>query len=163
MSGAAIEMTAHEHGDTGTVMRYQLKSTGHSSERYGVCEVCGQHASEVFHLTSYMLYERKGRGALNGFGWTCGIDLFGHADCLRARRIGAPVMTLNPEYARYRDANFRARANGVEILIGRDTQGYKAYIADRYEGLFPTLARAWRFASTAVAHPEQRRPITEFA
>ena len=28
--------------------RYQLRSTNYSSARYGLCEVCGEHASEVF-------------------------------------------------------------------------------------------------------------------
>lgn len=31
------------------VFRYRMKSTGASSHKYGNCEVCGQHASEVFH------------------------------------------------------------------------------------------------------------------
>ena len=27
--------------------RYRIKSTGHSSRRFGVCEVCGGHCAEV--------------------------------------------------------------------------------------------------------------------
>lgn len=59
------------------------------------------------------------------------------------------------------DANFRQEINGVDVLIGRDAEGFKAYIADRYEGLFTTLLRAYQFAATAANHPERRRPITE--
>lgn len=161
MTRAAIEITAHEHGTA--VMRYRLNSTGYSSERYGVCEHCKQHASEVFHLTSYMLFERQGAGGLSGFGWAHGFNLFGHADCLKARRIGCPVLTINPGYGHYNDANFRALVCGVEILIGCEREGFKVYIGDRYEAIRPTLAAAYRFAEEAVKHPDRRRPITAAA
>lgn len=155
MSNPTIEITVHEYG--ATVLRYRLKSTGHSSTRYGVCEVCNQHTNEVFHLTSQMLYERKQNGS--GFGWTGSYCLcvFGHFECLKARRIGSPVMTLTGEGV---DANFRALINGTDVLIGRDAEGFKAHIADRYEGLFSSLTRAARFARMAANHPERRRRIT---
>lgn len=157
MNQAALEITAHEY--SGTVFRYRLKSTGHSSDRYGKCEVCDQHASEVFVLSSYMLYERKRSG---DFGWTHGFMLFGHAECLKSRRVGPPVMTLNLEYAKYKDANFRALVNGTEVLIGRDREGFKVYIGDAYEALRSTLSAAYRFAEEAANHPERRRPVTVF-
>lgn len=155
MTSPAMEITVHEYG--ATVLRYRLKSTGHSSDRYGVCEVCKQHTSEVFHLTCQMLYERKQHGG--GFGWTgahC-VCVFGHVECLKARRIGSPVMTMTGEGA---DANFRVVVNGMDVLIGRDAEGFKAHIADRYEGLFPSLTRAFQFAQVAANHPERRRPVT---
>ena len=43
---------------------YELKTTGASSEKYGVCEVCGKHASEVFFLTDKNNY------------------MYGHKECL---------------------------------------------------------------------------------
>jgi hypothetical protein len=59
--------------------RYRLSSTGGSSAKYGPCEVCGQHATEVFQQTEEQAYEE---------GWTqheCQ-RLFGHEDCLLAKR-----------------------------------------------------------------------------
>ncbi|MDY4127609.1 hypothetical protein [Peptostreptococcus porci] len=56
--------------------RYILKSTNESSKKYGVCEVCGKHVSEVYH----QIEERKYTG-----GWTqhnCK-NLFGHEECLK--------------------------------------------------------------------------------
>jgi hypothetical protein len=159
MSHPVIETTVHE--SAGAVLRYRLKSTEQSSERLGACEVCNQHASEVFHLTGARLYDRAGERGTGpvGFGWThdnC-ICVFGHADCLKSRRIGAPVMTLTDDR---NDAGFRAVINGIDVCIGRDSEGFKVYIADRYEGLFSTLVRAYRFAESAALHPERRRPIT---
>ncbi|CAM2198431.1 conserved protein of unknown function (plasmid) [Paraburkholderia kururiensis] len=157
MTRNALEITAHEHGNT--VFRYRMKTTGASSDRYGACEVCNQHASEVFHLTSAMLYDRKSNGG--GFGWTlyhC-LSLFGHRECLEGRRIGEPVMPLGAETC---DANFRAVINGTEVLIGRDNEGFKVYIADRYEALHSTLLEAYRFAHNAAHSPERRRALTAF-
>ena len=54
---------------------YRLKTTGYSSERYGPCEVCGEHCSEVFYQV-----ESKG-----GSRHKCR-DLFGHETCLVAAR-----------------------------------------------------------------------------
>ncbi|KDR28522.1 MULTISPECIES: hypothetical protein [Caballeronia] len=157
MNAQALHITVHEHGNA--VFRYRMKTTGSSSERYGACEVCNQHASEVFHLTSAMLYDRKSAGG--GFGWTpyhC-LSLFGHRECLEARRIGQPVMTLDADT---NDANFRAVINGRDVLIGRDCEGFKVYIADSYEALRPSLLDAYRFAQHAAHHPERRRPVTAF-
>ncbi|RQR60686.1 hypothetical protein [Burkholderia sp. Bp9015] len=154
MTAPALETTAHEHG--GTVFRYRLKSTGQSSAYYGVCEACNQHVSEVFVLTGAMLYQRKG----GDFGWTgyhC-VTVFGHAECVKGRRIGAPLLVLSDDA---RDPNLRATLNGRDVLIGRDSEGFKVYIDDAYEALRRDLRLAVEFAQRAVTHPEQRRPITE--
>ena len=61
--------------------RYRLTSTGDSSEKYGACEVCGKHASEVFQQAEERAFEG---------GWTqyqCR-RLFGHEGCLIAQRRG---------------------------------------------------------------------------
>lgn len=65
--------------------RYTLKSTGHSSAKFGLCEVCGKHVSEVFVQTEMQFYEDE-----FGSGWTyyeCE-DYFGHERCLRSKRGG---------------------------------------------------------------------------
>lgn len=62
-----------------TVYRYRMESTGDSSAKYGPCEVCGKHCTEIFHQVEERRY---------GNEWTqagCNND-FGHADCLKAKR-----------------------------------------------------------------------------
>lgn len=59
--------------------RYKLINTGYSSSRYGLCEICNKHVSEVFH----QIEEKKYSG-----GWTrhnCH-NLYGHSKCLKAER-----------------------------------------------------------------------------
>ncbi|KWK80778.1 hypothetical protein WM15_23110 [Burkholderia ubonensis] len=159
MSAMAIETTIHDAA--GVVLRYRLKGTGQSSDRLGACEVCNCHASDVFHLTGAMLYERVAKPDNDParFGWTHhkSIDVFGHRDCVTSRRAGTQVMTLTDDRG---DPNFRTVIGGVDVLIGRDAEGFKVYIADRYEAVRSTLLRAYRFAEEAVNHPERRRPIT---
>jgi hypothetical protein len=154
-----LETTVHDAD--GEVYRYRMKATGQSSARLGACEICGQHASDVYHLIGERLYERTYRPhrAPDRFGWTrheCAA-IFGHFDCLAARRKGVEVMKAPHGQA---DGSFRLEINGVDVLIGRDEEGFKAYIADRYEGLFSTLKRAHDFVDMAANHPERRRPIT---
>lgn len=81
------------HPAPGT-FRYRLTPTGRSSERYGPCEVCHQHASEVFHLVEERAYALHGPGLPpedpHATGWTrsgCQ-DLFGHEACLLQARRG---------------------------------------------------------------------------
>lgn len=65
--------------------RYSLEYTGRSTHSLGNCEVCGQHAEEVFHQTEERYYVYKGLGRV---GWTtygCR-SLFGHKSCLLAAR-----------------------------------------------------------------------------
>ena len=64
--------------------KYRIKSTGDSSAKFGPCEVCGKHASEVF----YQVEERKYTRYDDSTGWTryeCR-DFFGHEKCLRGQR-----------------------------------------------------------------------------
>jgi hypothetical protein len=63
---------------------YRLKNTGSSSQRLGKCEVCDQHASEVF-----LQVESRGFEIEPGFDryTEAGCDsLFGHRDCLISRQ-----------------------------------------------------------------------------
>ena len=72
---------------TTTGFRYRLHSTGGSSVKYGPCEVCGQHATEVFHQTEETSYEG---------GWTqygCR-SVFGHKDCLTQQQRGDVVTRM---------------------------------------------------------------------
>jgi len=65
--------------------RYKLEYTGRSTHSLGNCEVCGQHADEVFHQTEEQHYEYKRYGRA---GWTtygCR-SLYGHKSCLLAAR-----------------------------------------------------------------------------
>ena len=59
--------------------RYNLKSTGNSSIKYGKCEVCKQHATEVFRQSEEREYA-PGKWSMSS------IDLFGHEQCLISRR-----------------------------------------------------------------------------
>ena len=62
---------------------YQLKSTGSSSSKYGVCEVCNEHVSEVFHQV-----EKKDFFSIvtNKIEQQYIQDLFGHEKCLIGRQ-----------------------------------------------------------------------------
>lgn len=60
--------------------RYKMNSTESSSNKYGVCEVCGKHVSEVYHQIEEKQY--------NETRWTqhgCN-NLFGHKECLEKSR-----------------------------------------------------------------------------
>ncbi len=60
--------------------RYILKGTGESSGRYGACEVCKDHCTEVFYQVEEQEYQPD--------KWTryeCH-DLFGHKECLESKQ-----------------------------------------------------------------------------
>jgi len=66
--------------------RYQLHNTGESSAKYGDCEICGRHASEVWFQTEERTYAPL-PGETGPF-WThegC-VDLFGHKKCLLSKQ-----------------------------------------------------------------------------
>lgn len=63
--------------------RYKLTNTQESSKKYGVCEVCGKHVSEVYHQIEERQYSIN-----DEIGWTqhkCN-NLFGHKECLEKSR-----------------------------------------------------------------------------
>lgn len=67
--------------------RYKLVSTGDSSARYGNCDVCGKHVTEVFIQREERRYRFEHNGKIYE-GWTgegCHY-LFGHKECLIAKR-----------------------------------------------------------------------------
>ena len=60
--------------------RYSLRSTGHSSSRYGNCEVCNLHVSDVHIQIEEQEYEPE--------RWThfeCK-TIFGHKECLVSKQ-----------------------------------------------------------------------------
>ena len=66
-------------GVPGPTYRYRLTNTGHSSARFGPCEVCGLHVSEVYIQIEQREFES---------GWTgyeC-FSYFGHEACLRGKQ-----------------------------------------------------------------------------
>lgn len=60
------------------VKKYTLRSTGDSSARYGICEVCAKHCSEVHIQQEYTQYA-PGQ-------FTHDDALMGHAHCLQSVR-----------------------------------------------------------------------------
>jgi hypothetical protein len=68
--------------------RYRISSTEASSDKYGKCEVCGKHASEVFLQTEEQYYTIERNGETIHEGWTrheCN-SYFGHEACLLSKR-----------------------------------------------------------------------------
>lgn len=60
---------------------YRIRSTGYSSKRYGSCEICGEHASEVFIQSETETVTDSG-GTFEAIGDTA----FGHESCLMESR-----------------------------------------------------------------------------
>ena len=68
--------------------RYRIANTGESSRRYGSCDVCGKHASEVYIQIEERKYTVEFASGKKHTGWTqygCR-TLFGHKDCLLSAR-----------------------------------------------------------------------------
>jgi hypothetical protein len=72
--------------------KYRLETTGDNSAKYGLCEVCHQHVSEVFMQTESRWFDGQ-----HGCGWTyhrCRVTVFGHKTCLeRLQRTAVPLPT----------------------------------------------------------------------
>ena len=60
--------------------RYNLRSLGASSVKYGPCEVCGGHVSDVFYQSEERQYTTP-EGEVSYTRYQCK-DLFGHEKCL---------------------------------------------------------------------------------
>ncbi len=65
--------------------RYRISSTGDSSEKYGKCQCCNKHASEMFQQVEekigYSHYLKR-----TCYGLTNNKNLFGHKECLEQTR-----------------------------------------------------------------------------
>lgn len=61
---------------------YRLKSTGASSDKYGLCEICNKHCSEVFGQTEVkgFIFESKVEKYAEGG------RIYGHLDCLKSKQ-----------------------------------------------------------------------------
>jgi len=53
----------------------KMTSTGSSSAKYGLCEICGEHVSEVWM-----------RSVKDSAGYYVGRHAFGHAECLKVAK-----------------------------------------------------------------------------
>jgi len=62
---------------------YRLTNTNESSQKYGECEVCGKHVSEVFSQQEERSYQFEGRERWTQHKCHC---LFGHKECLLCQR-----------------------------------------------------------------------------
>ena len=69
--------------------RYRLRNTHESSDRFGACEVCNKHVSEVWLQTEERQYiHGKGSDLEGEIGWThhnC-FRYFGHLICLESKQ-----------------------------------------------------------------------------
>lgn len=105
---------------------YKLTSTGYSSARYGACEVCGKHASEVFIQSEKRRFIRHTGEA----GWTehgCRGHLFGHRECLEASRANPHHVVFNTDF--YPSAT-ESESDQAKTLQGQLTEhGYFAHYA----------------------------------
>lgn len=96
---AVTRHAQHDGAPEGTI-RYEIKSSGGSSVKYGPCEVCGKHASEVFHQWATVAFKdddyKPPRTAWTYHG--APRSLWGHEECLiKARQPGAVVVRENPK------------------------------------------------------------------
>jgi hypothetical protein len=65
--------------------RYRIESTGSSSARFGVCEVCKLPVSDVhYQVEEEQIADEDGGGWMYG-----GHTLFGHRECLEKQRRDA--------------------------------------------------------------------------
>ena len=71
---------------------YRIRSTGESSSRYGPCEVCREHCSDVHLQVELRFYSHEHNGErYEGLTRHGCHTLFGHAACLTRRRQSAPL------------------------------------------------------------------------
>lgn len=62
----------------------RMRSTGHSSARFGPCEVCGGHASDVWIERALAVYEDENGEQFESYRGAPGIT-FGHRGCFVRR------------------------------------------------------------------------------
>ena len=71
---------------------YRLTNMEHSSKRYGPCEVCGEHVSDVHLQSEYVQGWKQGES-----NWKVTEDSpkFGHEQCLKNLRKAGKVIEIN--------------------------------------------------------------------
>lgn len=89
-----MQIIDHPATFTAGQYHYRITSMRFSSERFGRCEVCNTHCSEVFFQVEEQYYVHSALGKFpERAGWTqheCN-SLFGHEQCLVGRRRGTFV------------------------------------------------------------------------
>ncbi|MEX4004171.1 hypothetical protein AB4Y38_35405 [Paraburkholderia sp. EG285A] len=131
-----------------TVRRYRLVNLGYSSERYGVCEVCAEHVSEVHYQTHERLF--MDRHATpdhpHRFGWTNVSGTFGHRTCLERARKGDTQLPVQPEVEHAAHA-WPARIAAKPVTVRCAPDGFSVWADGEL------IAHAPQLASTiAAAH-----------
>ncbi len=61
---------------------YRLTDLEYSSRRFGLCEICGKHVSEVYLQSDFKEVVSNGKAHWRQISTT-----FGHVDCLLGRRV----------------------------------------------------------------------------
>lgn len=76
-----------EYEITKTGYKYRITSMEKSSDKYGVCECCNKHVSEVFYQneSKYFEYEENGEIEKGYSEYKCK-SYFGHKECLESKR-----------------------------------------------------------------------------
>jgi hypothetical protein len=78
------------------VYRYSSTPTGCTSDKLGMCEVCGKKVNEVFLQSEERRYAINYKGVVHE-GWTghkCN-NSFGHEECMLSIRKNATEVTVN--------------------------------------------------------------------
>jgi hypothetical protein len=133
---ADLEITTDEYGREYQQFgpyRYQLRSTGYGSARFGPCEVCGEYCPEVYAQTRQRVSRMDWRDEADGIGKTGevvwidnGAGSYGHRDCLEARRCW--LSTDYPAIQRWLDGHLEADiAARADKLLADDPQRTPAY------------------------------------
>lgn len=131
--------------------RYRLRSTKHSSERYGACEVCQTHCSEVFTQIEMRAYAQA-QDESGGIAWTyhqCRTT-FGHRDCLTGLQHARTVETEAEQMGR------EAFAAGIPAASARDPAVMLLLAGLKPGEALPVLdawSRGWHAANLAAPVP----------
>lgn len=65
--------------------KYNLTSTNESSHKYGNCDICGKHTTEVFYQTEEKEYFNPVAQQLSFTQHRC-YNFFGHKECLKSKQ-----------------------------------------------------------------------------
>lgn len=79
--------------------RYRLTRLKSSSDRYGPCEACKKHVSDVYYQVEERYFRHASGRPPFQEGWThadCR-SIFGHEGCLRARRRGQYIGSMSDD------------------------------------------------------------------
>lgn len=88
--------------------KYRLSKGGASSDKYGLCEVCGGYVSDVYLQTESRWYAFEHHDVKHsGFTQTGCKSLFGHSQCLISKRRFPCLLQVAEKNASSPMAGFR--------------------------------------------------------